>query len=481
MELQINTKYSKLFLLLNILLFVFLTSNNSISVTSKLNDEELQIIGFSENILLSTNDVTYGHHVEPTIAIDEDDRLYAGWKNAADSMTGGLAVSFSRSDNNGKAWTTPYDMPMFDNIFTGQSDPWLVYYDGAIYYAYLEYSRSITSDLSQITVAKSTNQGDTWQIVTATEGEGFADKETMTIAKNGIIYVTYDDIYDNGSVVVRLSKSIDTGNTFHEYGVIADSIQEPIDHLGPYVTTDNFGNVFVAWTRFTDGNWGDVYLTKSLNGGATFTSGIDINSETENATFTTSYGYAHIATLPVVRFDTNDRLYVLWSEMSDFDLSFGIFLRFSDDYGLTWSSKYTISPTITGDQWQPDMDIDSKGRLHISYYDQQGSTFGPYYRLASFANYSSTDIILSKAIPIATENTSVVFTRPGDYFTIRVDSHDIPHVVWTDGRNNEMDIYYSHGIIAKNSKALVIGLSVGIPVGAAIVGISIAFIVKRRK
>jgi hypothetical protein len=43
-------------------------------------------------------------------------------------------------------------------------------------------------------------------------------------------------------------------------------------------------------------------------------------------------------------------------------------------------------------------------------------------------------------------STSNTFTRPGDYFTIRVDSNNVPHVVWSDGRNNEMDIYYAQGI-----------------------------------
>ena len=53
---------------------------------------------------------------------------------------------------------------------------------------------------------------------------------------------------------------------------------------------------------------------------------------------------------------------------------------------------------------------------------------------------------MSEPISIADTNTSSEFTRPGDYFTIRLDSEDIPHVVWTDGRNDEMDIYYAHGL-----------------------------------
>ncbi|MFX0092760.1 MAG: sialidase family protein [Candidatus Hodarchaeota archaeon] len=185
----------------------------------------------------------------------------------------------------------------------------------------------------------------------------------------------------------------------------------------------------------------------SKNKGESFSLNTDINPGSENATFTvTTEGLPRRVTLPVIRFDQNDRLYVLWAERFEDGGTWDVYLRYSDDYSLTWSPRYQVNPETGGDQWQPDMDIDSKGCLHVVYYDQQESSFRPYYRTVVVPETTDAEPIFGDPIPVATVYTYRTFTRPGDYFTVRVDSNDIPHVVWTDGRHNEMDIYYSHGI-----------------------------------
>lgn len=408
---------------------------------------ETSISSFSKNILLSTSDTPYTHHVEPTLAIGINEIIFAGWKNAFSHNGPGVRVSFSRSTNYGKSWSESFDMPMFENINTGQSDPWLVWHGGILYYAYLEYSM-YTDELSQITVAKSTTLGDTWNLAAASDGEGFADKETMTVSSDGTVYVVYDDlVYDTNITSVRLTRSTDNGDSFSEVGVIADSTTHPEDHLGPYVITDGHNDVYVAWVWFSNNEWGDVYLSASQDQGETFSDEIDINPLSENATFETSLDQRPSrATLPVVRFDQNDRLYVLWADRHYEDGEWDIFIRYSDDFGLNWSDRYQINPKKAGNQWQPEMDIDSSGRCHVVWYDEHEDTYGPYYRAITFPEENGEEIVYSDPVPIASANTSSIFTRPGDYFSIKVDSKDIPHVVWSDGRDNEMDIYYSHGI-----------------------------------
>jgi len=437
------------------------------------------ITGFSEDILLS-DDSIYPHHVEPTIAIGDDGTIYTGWKNAYGHNTGGVRVAFSKSDNMGKTWTAPYYMPYFAGFETGQSDPWMVFSSGKLYYAYLEYSLTSTP-LSQITVATSLNKGTSWNIVSGTNGEYFADKETMTVDNNGIVYVVYDDVdLTDGSVYVRLTQSTNFGSSFTERSIIIDSKSNPESHVGPYITTDSQNNVYVAWLWHSSENWGDVHLVKSENQGLTFSTPIDINPLRENGTATASIdGYAAKVTLPVVRFDQNNRLYIMWAELGENDGSWGIFLRYSDDFGENWSDRFQINQDEIGDQWQPDFDIDSQGRLHIVYYDLKGDYFRPYYRMAFFESYQTSVITITEAIPITEYETSSYFTRPGDYFTIRVDSKDVPHVVWSDGRNDEMDIYYSHGL-----KETRIGTIIGSSLGAFVlvsVTIIVSIIVLRKR
>jgi hypothetical protein len=92
------------------------------------------------------------------------------------------------------------------------------------------------------------------------------------------------------------------------------------------------------------------------------------------------------------------------------------------------------------------MVIDTHGRLHVVYYDEQGDLYRPYYRTITFVGDEHDNAIFGNPIPIAESLTSSSFTRPGEYMSIQLDSNEVPHIVWTDGRNNEMDIYYAHGI-----------------------------------
>ncbi|MGY5859475.1 MAG: sialidase family protein [Candidatus Thorarchaeota archaeon] len=404
------------------------------------------VIGFSFDEKLSTSDLFYEHHVEPTLAISDNGTIFAGWKNSETHNGGGARVSFTKSVDGGRTWDFPTYMANFEDMYTRQSDPWLVWHDGSIYYAYLEFSAEDNS-FSQITVARSSDYGATWSQAAASHGSYFADKETMVISDNGTIFVAYDDIDTGpgGLATVRLTRSSDGGSSFDEVSVISPAAD---GHVGPYLTLDNESNIFVAWTYLYNVG-GNLLLDNSTDFGTTF--GVDrvINDDGNYSAFTDADGRPAKTTLPVIRFDSYNRLYCLWADTFDpIAGSFDVYLRYSDDYGFSWSERILINHVTTGDQWMPDMDIDSEDRLHIVYYHEQSTSYRPYYRVVSFSGESRNITNIGSALSVARASTSAAFTRPGDYFTIRLDSNDIPHIVWTDGRSNEMDIYYSHGLAA---------------------------------
>jgi hypothetical protein len=70
--------------------YVMLTANEMSGILP-------EVVGFSENILLSTDDSTYPHHVEVSMAISDNGTIYAGWKNAYTHNGAGVRVSVSKS------------------------------------------------------------------------------------------------------------------------------------------------------------------------------------------------------------------------------------------------------------------------------------------------------------------------------------------------------------------------------------------------
>ncbi|MBA7651985.1 hypothetical protein ES703_59814 [subsurface metagenome] len=431
-----------------LILAILLPFSTFILANSQETDEV--ILGFSSNKLLSTDDNNYAHHVEVSMAISDNGTIFVGWKNSETHNGGGARVSIVRSLDRGKSWTQPYDMPMFGDSFTRQSDPWLYWYNGTVYYAYLEFEPDYFNDpsggyLTQITIAKSIDYGVTWTPVQASDCTHFADKETIVVGENDTVYLVYDDVNvedPNGNATIRVTRSTDGGDSYQEISVIG----EDEFYVGPYITLNGSGDPFVAWSWVPD-DGGNLYLSKSLNKGITFDNPQIINKDGNFSALEPAGGSVGKATLPVIKFDNDNRLYILWADKYDQATdTFDVYLRYSDNDGSNWSERLRVNPQTAGNQWNPDMVIDPTGRLHIVYYSEIGDNYRPYYRTINFTGTGRSNPVLSDEIVIANEDTSSVFTRPGEYMSIQLDQYGIPHVVWSDGRNDEMDIYYAYGL-----------------------------------
>ena len=252
---------------------------------------------FSPNINVSASDSLFPQHVEPTLAIGSNNQLFAGWKEASTSTGPGVDVSFTSSSDNGITWTAPLRMPYNVSSSWSKSDPWLNYFNKTIYFTYLEYNTVQTlGSNSQVTMARSTDNGTTWITTKATQNKLFADKETFIISLNGTIYLTYDDIDLNSNLgLVILAKSIDNGNSFSDITSLNNSTADDI--VAPYPALSSNNTLFVAWAMFNDSNnyFGDVYYDHSVNGGENFTKNSALNPQESYAWYNN-----YKATIPVM-------------------------------------------------------------------------------------------------------------------------------------------------------------------------------------
>jgi hypothetical protein len=298
-----------------------------------------------------------------------------------------------------------------------------------------------------MTVAKSDDYGNTWNTAKASNGTYFADKQTMIVGDDGTVYVVYDDVNvdaEDGNATVRFTHSTDGGATFQEISTIG----EDPGYVGPFVAQNSTGGLFVAWT-WLDSTYtqGAILLSRSADGGMTWDAPRAINPGGNHSAATAPGGRPGKTTLPVLRFDNTDRLYVLWSDLYEpDDHSWDVYLCYSDDSGETWSSRTQINEETTGNQWNPDAVIGPTGRLHIAYYDERNNAYLPLYRSLEFTGSGRDNPVFSRQIPIADDLTASSFTRPGEYLGIQLDENEVPHVAWSDARDGEMDIYYAHGL-----------------------------------
>ncbi|MCC6475786.1 T9SS type A sorting domain-containing protein [bacterium] len=111
----------------------------------------------------------------------------------------------------------------------------------------------------------------------------------------------------------------------------------------------------------------------------------------------------------------------------------GTAYSFSDDYGQTWSTPVTISPsTLTGVHDRPRMAIESNGNLHVVYEAVNGSGDRHLYH-----SVSSDGISWSAGIELTTALTPST-VADNRYCNLLVDPSDNVHLIWS----GDDDVYH---------------------------------------
>ncbi len=389
------------------------------------------------NIKVSTDDF-FPHQVEPTMALGNDNEIFVGYKEAQAHNGGGFAVSFTVSLDGGTTWKSPQLMPSMYTQNARQSDPWMVYRNGVLYYAYLDFT-SIDVDPqlnSRITIAMSKDQGNSWSTVKASQNEGFADKETFDVDDKGNIYVAYDDVGAIPQSYPSLVRSFDGGKSFIENTTWSDIPTQ--EYVGPYIIAgEKPGKLYIAWTVISSNSSNnDILFDFSDDYGNTWHSDTEPNKLWNASRFTTVDNAPSIVSLPVIEQGDDQRLWLLWDDVNP-NNNFNVWLTYSDDLGKTWIDPLMVNHNEGGHQWSPDMEIDGQGNAHIVYYDNSTGNYDVYYRV-----YNKALNKLSDPVKVSHKSTSGSFTRPGEYMSVRIDKDGYTHIVWADGRDGNMDIYY---------------------------------------
>ncbi len=384
---------------------------------------------FTENVRVTDGSTQFPYHVEPYIVVDSLGILYAGWKEAFTDDGAGRRVGFARSQDGGRTWSSNELMDRRSLSSGFQSDPWLVVDEtDRLYFARLEFGNG---PVNGIGVSHSDDGGRSWSpIVEVDDQSGFADKESMASDKNGTLYLAYGNVLPSGqNTSMRFSHSMDRGAT---WAATAEIGEGPGTFVSPVIAARPNGTVYVAWLDWLAGN---ILFARSWDRGVTWGAPVKVNP----VAGTTAFDEAHVwwLSLPSIVADTQGRIYVAWPDRGTGNLD--VLVARSEDEGTSWSFPVRINDDRSRrEQRMVSLAVDPDDRLHAAWYDNRTANLNVFY-----SNSTDGGETWSPNAKVTHFETSARFERPGDYLGLAADRSGAAHIVWTDGRGSNLDIWFA--------------------------------------
>jgi hypothetical protein len=122
---------------------------------------------------------------------------------------------------------------------------------------------------------RSIDRGDTFRKpINLSNDPSNSQNAALAVSRNDGIYVAWTDNFI-GTYEVFFTKSMDGGNTFSTVMVISSNVARA---LSPSISA-NGNNVYAVWNDDTFGN-PEIFFTRSIDSGSTFNLPININNDT---------------------------------------------------------------------------------------------------------------------------------------------------------------------------------------------------------
>ena len=408
--------------------------------------------GFTSQTRMGFNLPELQNDWEPAIASDRFGQVYilypqyGGVPGCPDCYSPTMILQISR--DHGKNFDAPIIIyPEGSNSYQVDAQIVVDPVDGKTVYA-----SWLQNNKSDIVVAKSTDFGANWSVVTADATNAGTDKPILAVRDQNV-YVVY-----NHSQTMWGSYSHDGGETFSSVKINQNAKLGWSLAGGGTVTPD--GAVYFAWDGY-EGNGGakgnvNLYISKSTDGGVTWTTKlIDVSSSPPDCS-AFSCGWAYLGAQMVMTSDSVGTLYTIWNAGSSARGPERIYFSKSGDGGSNWSAKSDVSMAPQGTHHAfPAISAAGNGDVRISWMDARAAHGGMdrwnvYFRSSTDGGVSwSPEVDLSTYVSgyedyIFPEGFRFPF---GDYFEMDIDEQGTNHLVWGEGYNYDSpgSIWYVKG------------------------------------
>ena len=255
----------------------------------------------------------------------------------------------------------------------------------------------------------------------------FGPSPSIAAGTDGVVYLAFagwsgsttgDDIY--------FTKSLNGGRSWSTPMRVNDDAGAA-PQAQPNLALDSANNIYIAWTDMRNGN-NDVYFSKSITGGLSFSANVRINDVTTN-----SQSEPDLAVDPV----SAHLVHVVWTDTRSAITGPDIFYANSTDGGLSFNPSLRVNDDVTGaEQGQARIAVAPNRDVYVVWRDPRSAAKGPDIYFSKSSNLGAT---WSPNIFLNSDVGNFVQQDP----TIAVDAAGTIYVAWTDYRNANTapDIY----------------------------------------
>jgi hypothetical protein len=366
----------------------------------------------------------------PVVALDNTGGVYVTWYNLDT-----LELFFICSHDGGRTWGPVIRIAGGGNPVVGCSDCDVAVdlNSGDVYVAWID-NRTGHTDVH---LCRSVNHGVSFSpavTVNSVEGSdivrvdnGASYSTHVAVANDGTVFVAWEDNRTSSSFSdVYLARSIDEGLTFGA-NVRVNPAEAGTNHTEPWITFDQAGIVYVAYTRIT-ATAEDIYLTKSLDKGSTFGTPVKINDDSGD----------YYRGKKEVAISKDGEICVVWTDGRNPNGYWDIYFATSTDGGVSFGPNIRVNDDHVAN-WHgtPSLVIDSAGGINIVWEDFRNNGVTPtYYRDVYYA-HSDDGIQFSENVKVnyLPNATWVDCADPN----VAIDSNDNLYIVWADSPYSEIN------------------------------------------
>lgn len=302
--------------------------------------------------------------VGPSVQIDDQGRISAAWVEE-DKET--RTILFAKSEAPGGPLGTPVAVNQpGENPYHRQETPALIVRGQDVFVTWSMAHPKMTPDKpfsGELRLSRSSDGGRSFGPSTLVNDDNQVIQHTfdaLQVAPDGVLHLAWIDgregKKDPGTFVAR---STDSGRTITKNFKVDDNT---CVCCRTSIAASDDGVVYVAWRKIFDGNVRETVVSRSTDGGQTFSQPIVVGND--------RWVYQACPHRPAsLGVDRLGRLYVVWYTEGA-DETPAIYMAYSDDQGQTFSQKKQLNRSKGTFPDHPQMAVDPQGHVIVIWEEQ---------------------------------------------------------------------------------------------------------------